>query len=101
MRIAILMSTYQGELFVAEQLKSILMQLAQDAVVLIRDDGSTDGTVAAIEAIGDARVKVTRGANIGFVRSFLHLLDDAPSDAEVVLLSDQDDVWLPHKIQRA
>ncbi len=95
------MSTYQGERFVAQQLASILSQLPADGVVMVRDDGSTDGTVAAVEGLRDARVMLVRGANIGFVRSFLELMDKAPAQAEVIMLSDQDDVWLPHKIERA
>ena len=95
------MSTYQGERFVVAQLQSILTQLPGDGVVLVRDDGSTDGTVAAIEGLGDVRVTLLRGVNVGFVRSFLVLMDSAPAHAQVIMLSDQDDVWLPHKIGRA
>ena len=101
MRVAILMSTYQGERFVAQQLASILEQLPADGSVLIRDDGSTDGTVAVIESANDARVTVVRGENIGFVRSFFALLDHAPGDADVIMLADQDDIWLPGKVGAA
>lgn len=95
------MSTYQGEQFVVEQMQSILQQLPPEGRVLVRDDGSTDSTVQRIESIGDPRVTITKGENIGFVRSFFWLLDAAPDDAEVVMLADQDDVWLPEKIERA
>lgn len=101
MHVVILMSTYQGERFVEEQLTSILTQLPINGRILVRDDGSRDGTVAKIEGLGDARISVMRGENIGFVRSFLTLLESAPADADMVMLSDQDDVWLPTKIERA
>jgi glycosyltransferase involved in cell wall biosynthesis len=95
------MSTYQGEAFVREQIASILQQLPQEGRLVIRDDGSTDATVAEIESIGDRRITVHPGANLGFVRSFLSLLESVPDDTELVMLADQDDVWLPHKIERA
>lgn len=95
------MSTWQGERFIEEQLRSILDQLPERGQVIVRDDGSTDGVVARIEAIGDRRVSVICGENIGFARSFLTLMKTAPTDADVILLSDQDDFWLPGKIARA
>ncbi len=101
MRVVVLMSTYQGVRYVAEQLRSILDQLPPGGRIVVRDDGSTDGTPDTILALGDGRVTLTRGPNIGFARSFLTLLAEAPEDADMVMLADQDDVWLPHKIQRA
>jgi glycosyltransferase involved in cell wall biosynthesis len=101
MKVVVLMSTWQGERFVEEQLRSILDQLPAGGQVIVRDDGSTDGVVTRIEALADARVTVMRGQNLGFARSFLCLLDAAPDDADVIMLSDQDDVWLPGKIARA
>ncbi len=101
MRVVVLMSTYQGAPYVVEQLASILAQLPPDGRIVVRDDGSTDGTADKVAALADARITLQRGANIGFVRSFLGLLAQAPEDADMVMLADQDDVWLPHKIQRA
>jgi len=101
MRVVVLLSTYQGEKFISEQLRSVLDQLPLDGRVLIRDDGSTDATVAYVERMADKRVQITRGANLGFVRSFFWLLTNSPEDAEMVMLCDQDDVWLPAKIERA
>src|SRR5258708_37501065 len=101
MRVVVLMSTYQGEHFVSDQLRSILFQLPEVGRILIRDDGSTDETIARIEAIGDNRVAILRGENIGFARSFLSLMDAAPRNADMYMLADQDDLWMPEKIQRA
>lgn len=101
LRVAVLMSTYNGERYVVEQLQSILGQLPAGGCILVRDDGSSDGTLAAIEDLCDPRIRVTRGANLGFGRSFLTLLAEAPADADMVMFSDQDDVWLPGKIERA
>jgi glycosyltransferase involved in cell wall biosynthesis len=101
MQVVVLMSTYQGAPYVVEQLASILAQLPPDGRIVVRDDGSTDGTPDKVQALGDARITLQRGSNIGFVRSFLTLLSEAPADADMVMLADQDDVWLPHKIARA
>jgi glycosyltransferase involved in cell wall biosynthesis len=101
MKVAVLMSTWQGERYVEEQLHSILRQLPADGQVIVRDDGSTDRGVERIEAMRDPRITILRGPNIGFARSFFTLLDAAPADADVILFSDQDDVWLPDKVARA
>lgn len=100
-RVVVLMSTYEGERWVAEQLRSILAQLPSDGRILVRDDGSRDSTAHVIESIGDARIILERGTNLGFSASFLTLLSAAPQDADMVMFSDQDDVWMPDKIARA
>jgi len=62
----------------------------------VRDDGSTDGTIAILRSRG---LDAERGEHVGFVRSFAALL--ARSDADYVAFCDQDDVWLPDKVSRA
>lgn len=101
MRVVVVMSTFEGERFVREQVESILAQLPPEGRLLVRDDGSRDGTADAVAAVGDARISLTRGENLGFAASFFQLLDAVPADAEMVMLSDQDDVWLPERIERA
>ncbi len=101
MRVVILMSTYQGERFIEQQVNSILSQLPEDGSLLIRDDGSSDQTVAIVQSIVDTRIKLTCGPNFGFARSFFTLMADTPATADMIMLADQDDVWLPHKIARA
>jgi glycosyltransferase involved in cell wall biosynthesis len=101
MRVAVLMSAYNGERFIDEQIRSILDQLPHDGQLLVRDDGSIDGTVARVAAHADPRIRLIRGSNVGFARSFLILLASAPADAECMMLADQDDIWLPDKIARA
>lgn len=99
--VVVLLSTYNGEQHVGEQLRSILEQLPARGRIVVRDDGSSDDTVAIVQALGDARIAVTSGPNLGFGRSFLTLLAGAPPDADMVMFADQDDVWLPGKITRA
>lgn len=100
-RVAVLMSTYQGEAFVAQQIQSILDQLPGSGQLIVRDDGSTDCTVEVVQNIGDSRITITTGSNLGFARSFFALLDSVGDNVDVVMLADQDDVWLPGKIARA
>ena len=95
------MSTYNGADYLAEQLRSILSQLPPEGRVVIRDDGSTDATVSIIRSFNDRRITVCCGRNVGFARSFFILLQQAPRDGSMYMLSDQDDVWLPGKVQRA
>ena len=100
-RVVVIMSTYQGERYVREQLLSVLAQLPAGGKVLVRDDGSTDRTVDQIVGVADPRIEVITGGNLGFGQSFLTLLMLVPDDTDMVMLADQDDVWLPDKIQRA
>jgi glycosyltransferase involved in cell wall biosynthesis len=101
MRVAVLMSTYNGSRYVGEQLTSILAQMPDDGILLVRDDGSSDNTITRIEALADPRIHLVRGPNVGFAHSFLTLLAAAPATAQMVMFSDQDDIWLPGKIDRA
>ncbi len=101
--IAIVLSTFNGEKYLAEQLDSILAQTYTDWTLLVRDDGSTDGTTDIVRryATDDERIRfVNDGSpveNLGFVGSFFALVKDSPAD--FVVFSDQDDVWLPNKLQ--
>lgn len=101
MSVLVLMSTYNGEKYITQQLKSILNQLPYQGRIIIRDDGSKDNTKNKIRAIKDSRIELIEGNNIGFALSFLKLLALTPSNYDVYMLSDQDDIWLPNKIQRA
>jgi glycosyltransferase involved in cell wall biosynthesis len=97
MRRSVCLCTFNGERFVLEQVASILEQLGAEDELIVVDDASTDGTVALLEALGDARVHLTRSQdNHGPVRSFERALAQARGD--LVFLSDQDDVWLAGKV---
>lgn len=101
MKVTILLSTYNGEQFLAEQIESIQAQTYQDWQLLIRDDGSTDRTPQIIEDFcqRDSRIVFINEEsreNQGVIRSFHSLLQY--QDSDFYLFSDQDDVWLPDKI---
>lgn len=102
--ICVLMSTYNGEEYVFDQITSVLAQEGNFSLTcLVRDDGSTDGTVRILKRIADEyspRVSLLIGNNIGLNNSFLELLEHVePND--YYAFCDQDDIWLPHKISRA
>lgn len=93
-RVSVVMATYNGARHVEEQLRSILDQLHADDEVVVVDDASTDDTLAVLARVDDPRVRVLpMPVNRGYVRTFGTALGEARG--EVVLLSDQDDVWLP------
>ena len=102
-RISILLSTYNGGKYLKEQLDSILSQSFNDFKVLVRDDGSTDNTVAILkeyEKMYPTKINLIKddGGNLRSTRSFMRLLEN--SDSEYVMFCDQDDVWLPEKVER-
>lgn len=96
-RVSVCLATYNGSAWLDEQLTSILDQLGPDDEVVVVDDASTDDTVARLRARGDDRVRVeVQEANRGYVRTFERALGLARGD--LVLLSDQDDVWAPGRV---
>ncbi|MCW3763737.1 glycosyltransferase family 2 protein [Weissella confusa] len=102
--IAILMSTYNGEKYLAQQIDSIRKQSYKNWCLMIRDDGSSDDTVKIIEKYQseDNRIEfLNQGAirNVGVVRSFFELLRE--TEADFYMFSDQDDYWLPNKVELA
>ena len=101
--IDILMSTYNGGRFVEQQIDSIIAQTFTDWRLLIRDDGSSDGTAEIVSRYADLhRERIclieSNGENLGACQSFARLLEGA--DADYMMFSDQDDVWLPDKLAR-
>lgn len=99
--VAILMSTYNGEKYLKEQIDSILCQTYKDWKLYIRDDGSIDGTIDI--ALDYAKqypgiITLEKGDNIGCGYSFMHLLENVESD--YFMFCDQDDVWKCDKIEK-
>jgi rhamnosyltransferase len=101
----IVLSSYNGEQFITEQINSIRKQSFTDWTLLVRDDGSSDRTIPLVQALAeqDDRIRLlddTQG-RLGPAASFGVLLARARDlGAPYVALSDQDDVWLPTKLAR-
>lgn len=102
-KVQILMSTYNGEEYIREQLDSILAQNYPDVDILIRDDGSTDDTYVILKEYEEMHQNINafQGENIGVNKSFFELLRRSNRDATYIGFCDQDDYWLPEKIERA
>jgi glycosyltransferase involved in cell wall biosynthesis len=95
--ISVCIATYNGEKYLAQQLNSILVQLAGQDEVIISDDGSTDGTLAIIKRYraNDPRIHLIEGPKNGVIANFERAIIEAQGD--FIFLADQDDVWLPTK----
>ena len=95
--ISVCLATHNGEKYIAEQLESILRQLGKRDEVIVSDDSSTDKTLAIIENFHDSRIKIFPGnAFYNPIFNFENALKQAAG--EVIVLSDQDDIWLDHKL---
>lgn len=100
-KVQVLMSTYNGEKYLEEQIESLLGQTYPNVEILIRDDGSTDATAALLgryEKQYDT-IRVFFESNVGVTNSFFELL--AKSDADYIAFCDQDDIWLEQKVEKA
>lgn len=100
--ISICMATYNGEQFLRQQLDSIIAQSNQDWQLLVRDDCSNDETVRIVEEYagrlpGKIKLIKDNGNRLEASLNFGKLLEYA--DSEYIMFSDQDDVWLPNKIE--
>ncbi|WP_462410943.1 glycosyltransferase family 2 protein [Neobacillus sp. Marseille-QA0830] len=102
-KVQILLSTYNGQKFIAQQLDSLLQQEYKNIEILVRDDGSKDNTVDILESYAAKypAIKVIKGKNIGVISSFFELALNASESAEYFAFCDQDDFWKPQKVSRA
>ncbi|MDE7438598.1 MAG: glycosyltransferase family 2 protein [Muribaculaceae bacterium] len=96
--ISVCLATYNGEPYIREQVASILEQLAHADELIISDDGSSDGTLEIIRSFNDPRIKLIpnelcKGVNGNFENAMRH------AKGEYIFFADQDDVWLPGKVE--
>ncbi len=99
----ILLATYNGEKYIKEQLGSLLAQTCEDWRIIARDDGSTDATPQLLREFsaahpGKLEIVSDGEKNLGSKGNFARLL--TLSRSEYIMFCDQDDVWLPDKIER-
>lgn len=98
MKLSVCMATFNGGPYLNAQVSSILQQLGPDDELIVVDDGSSDDTLALLQGLGDARIRVFGNSrNLGPAQSFGRALSLATGDA--IFLSDQDDIWLPGKVK--
>ncbi len=100
--VSVALCTYNGERFLQEQLDSIAMQSRTPDEVVVGDDGSSDSTLEILERWKQSvpfSVRIERNErNLGFAKNFESTLSRCTGD--VVFLCDQDDVWLPNRVER-
>lgn len=105
-KIGVLLSAYNGEKYIAQQIESIMKQtVAKHITLLVRNDGSTDNTADILSRLQKtySNIKVINGSNIGLITSFFELLRIGLKkyDFDYYSFSDQDDYWLPDKLETA
>ena len=99
MKISVALAAYKGEQYIAEQIESILTQLGENDEIVVSDDypkGKTKDTVLSL-ASKDNRIRYIEGEGKGVVKNFENALRNCSGD--VIFLCDQDDVWLPDKVE--
>ncbi len=100
-KVKIMLSTYNGEAYIEEQLNSLYEQTYPNIEILVRDDGSDDGTLEILRRHQmQGSIRLLEGKNVGYWKSFFYLLDD-DDKADYYAFCDQDDVWLPKKVEAA
>lgn len=96
--ISVCLASYNGALYIQQQVVSILVNLTASDELIVSDDGSTDATCDIIQAFNDSRIKLLQGPGQGLVKNFEHALHHAKGD--IIFLADQDDIWHRDKVQR-
>lgn len=102
-RAAVLLATYNGAKYIREFLDSLVAQTYADFKLIVRDDGSTDGTLEIIRSYSP-KIEITfieANVRLGPAKSFFELLTHAGDDYDFYFFADQDDCWHESKIERA
>ena len=93
MRIAVLMSSYNGEKYILKQIESILAQVGCEVHLFVRDDGSCDSTTEILKKYADeGKLEWYQGDNLKPAKSFLNLLYES-GEYDYYTFADQDDIW--------
>lgn len=100
--VCVLMSTYNGEQYIKQQLDSILSQKNVRVYLMIRDDGSADSTPQILKTYEGENVEIIYGENVGVQKSFSQLVSYAQNRTEsYYAFADQDDFWNENKLSIA
>lgn len=98
-KVIVLLSTYNGERYLVEQLESLIAQKGVDIELLVRDDGSKDSTTRILDEWQEkGRLSWYNSVNLGPGKSFVDLLQNA-TPSNYYAFCDQDDVWMPEKLR--
>ena len=103
--VTILLCTFNGARFLAEQLRSFSTQTYRNWRLVVSDDGSTDSTLQLLQDYkGKSPNEVTitiRPQRLGAIHHFMRVLTERETDTDYFACADQDDVWFPDKLERA
>lgn len=101
-KVIVLLSTYNGQKYLKEQLDSLVNQTLKPYKILIRDDGSTDETIQIINEYKERYdyIDFYSGENLKPAKSFFDLINKC-ENADYYALCDQDDVWFLDKLESA
>lgn len=98
-RVSVCIATYNGRCFLKDQLNSILSEICANDEVVVVDDCSSDDTVDYIKSFNDQRIRIFKNTkNVGVNGTFELALKLCRG--EFIFLADQDDVWLPGRVDR-
>lgn len=100
--VSVLLSSYNGVDYIKEQIDSILQQEVNSfgLTLYVRDDGSKDNTKIILKKYYMSEAQLVFGDNVGVVASFLELLKSV-REVDYIAFADQDDYWMPNKINKA
>lgn len=98
-RVSVIVPTYNRGDFVLQAVRSALAQTFDDLEVIVADDGSDDGTAELLDGVGDPRLEVLRLEHSG-IPAAVRNVALSHSRGDLVALLDDDDVWLPEKLER-
>ena len=97
----IILGSYNGERYIKQQIESFFHQTQLPDLLIVSDDASTDHTIEVVKALAEVSpfpIKIIENiTNSGYTRNFEKLLEVA--DGDIIFFSDQDDYWLPEKIE--
>ena len=103
--VALLLTTFNGERFIEQQLDSIVKQTHQSWKLYVSDDGSSDATLSILqcyqEQLGTERMRIYKGPQTGFAQNFLSLIRHHLVQGDYFAFSDQDDIWFEDKLERS
>lgn len=99
-KISIIIATYNGAAYLREQLDSIIAQTLTADEIIIQDDCSSDGTAEIIQSYSsNLPIKFFKNSeNLGYIRNFESAI--AKAQGEFIAICDQDDLWVPEKLER-
>ena len=102
-KVLVLLSTFNGAKFLEEQLVSLSIQTDVSLTILVRDDGSEDGTLHILRGwVDKLNLKIIQGSNVGADKSFKILMKESERHFfDYIAFCDQDDIWMPDKLIRS